>query len=152
MRALPNCPGGPQKAVGKDKAPRPLFTGCSILGRTQITGAGAEEGQRRLPLQKVGVWTPSLPRFGAVWRNALQSPEPHSSKRGPKLRIGEADAGVMGRVGVIFEASQEGEGRWAVPPAIFEGKPAGPGGASLHSRRVRVITAIAKLRCRRSGV
>ncbi|KAH8605499.1 hypothetical protein ERJ75_001605700 [Trypanosoma vivax] len=116
---MAKLPCGPAKAVCTDKVPRPLFHGPGALGRTRITRAAAEEEQRRLPLQKVSVGTLSLDwamrrlnsraprRFGAVWRNALQTPEPHSSSHKPDLRINEADAKEMERDGVIFEASKK---------------------------------------------
>ncbi|KAG8340843.1 hypothetical protein ERJ75_000490000 [Trypanosoma vivax] len=59
-RGMAKLPCVPPKTVGKDKASRPPFNGHVVLRRTRITGAATEEGQQRLPLQKVDVWTLSL--------------------------------------------------------------------------------------------
>ncbi|KAG8339000.1 hypothetical protein TRVL_10174 [Trypanosoma vivax] len=132
----------------------PLFYGRGALGRTLIARAAAEEEQRRLPLQKVAAGTLSLEwvrqrlnnktlqRFDAVWRNALQTPQPHSPSQEPKLRINEADAKEMERVGVICEASQKPTKGLAAPFAVVEAKAAGLRGVSLHCRRVTTTMTI----------
>ncbi|CCD21128.1 hypothetical protein, conserved in T. vivax, partial [Trypanosoma vivax Y486] len=68
----------------------------------------------------------ALRRFGAVWRNVPQSPEPRSSNRGPKLRIGEAEARAMERASVIFEASKKPTKGLVAPFAVVEEKAAEP--------------------------
>ncbi|KAG8340423.1 hypothetical protein TRVL_08750 [Trypanosoma vivax] len=115
---MAKLPCAPSKAVDKDKAPRPLFNGHSILRRARITRAAAEQEQRRLPLQGVNLGalplqcarrrlnSEALRCFDVVWRNALRSPEPHPSSHEPNLRIGEPDAKEMDRVGVVRKASQ----------------------------------------------
>ncbi|KAH8613496.1 hypothetical protein ERJ75_000782900 [Trypanosoma vivax] len=115
---MAKLPCAPPTAVGKDRAPRLLFNGHSVLRRTRVTSVAAEVGQQRSPLQKVNVGTLSLEqargrlnskapkRFDAVWCKVLRLPEPHSSKCEPKLGTDEADAGPMGRAGVSREASQ----------------------------------------------
>ncbi|KAG8340466.1 hypothetical protein TRVL_08705 [Trypanosoma vivax] len=130
-------PWAPPKAVGKGRVPVPLFNGRGALGRTLIARAAAEEEQRRLPLQKVVAGTlplewvrrrlnnKTLRRFDAVWRNALQSPEPHSSNHKPKMRFNGAIAKEMERAGVICEASQKPAKGLAAPFAVVEGKTAG---------------------------
>ncbi|KAH8606906.1 hypothetical protein ERJ75_001466500 [Trypanosoma vivax] len=135
---MAKLPFGPAKAMGKEKAPRPLFNEHSILRRPRIARAAAEEEQRRLPLQKVNVrvlpleWarrrlkTKALWRFDAVWGNVLRRPETHSSKREPGLRISEAEAGAIEGAGATFEASQRPTGGLVVPFAVVEKKPAGP--------------------------
>ncbi|KAH8619315.1 hypothetical protein ERJ75_000179800 [Trypanosoma vivax] len=101
---MAELPCAPPKVMGKGKVPRPLFNGNSVLRRTRITRAVAEEEQWRLALRKANVWTlqlewvrrrlnnKALGLFGAVWHDVPQYPEPHSSNNEPKLRINEADA------------------------------------------------------------
>ncbi|KAH8604190.1 hypothetical protein ERJ75_001734300 [Trypanosoma vivax] len=136
-RGMAKLPRAPPKAMGKDKAPRPLFNGRSFLRRTRITRAAAEKRQWRLSLQKANVGTLSLEwarrrlnnkalrRFGAVWCVVPQSPELHSSNHEPKLRINEADAKEMERTGVICEAPQKPTKGWAAAFAVVEENPAG---------------------------
>ncbi|KAH8608595.1 hypothetical protein ERJ75_001291100 [Trypanosoma vivax] len=57
---MAKLPWAPAKAPCKDKAPVPLFNGHNFLRLPRITEAAAEEEQRRLPLQRVNVWTLSL--------------------------------------------------------------------------------------------
>ncbi|KAH8605791.1 hypothetical protein ERJ75_001619800 [Trypanosoma vivax] len=137
-RDVAKLPWAPPKAAGKDKAPGPLFHGRSVLRRVRIARAAAAEEQRRLALQKVGAGALSLEwamrrlngrtlrRFGAVWRNVPQSPEPRSSNRGPKLRIGEAEVRAMERASVIFEASKKPTKGLVAPFAVVEEKAAEP--------------------------
>ncbi|CCD21720.1 hypothetical protein ERJ75_000405400 [Trypanosoma vivax] len=67
----------------------------------------------------------ALWRSDAVWRNVLQTPKPHSSKREPNLRTDEADASVMGRAGVICEASHKPTKGRVAHFTVVEGKPSG---------------------------
>ncbi|KAH8620706.1 hypothetical protein ERJ75_000045700 [Trypanosoma vivax] len=83
-RGAAKLPWALPKAVGKDKAPRPLSNGRGVLGRTRITRVAGEEEQQRLALQEADVGTLSLGCvkrrlgskalrcFGAVWRDAPQ--------------------------------------------------------------------------------
>ncbi|KAH8617565.1 hypothetical protein ERJ75_000365200 [Trypanosoma vivax] len=123
--------------MDKDKVLRPLSNSHSVLRRTRITRVTAEEGQRRLPLQKgehgdaVPEWVgrrfdKAMRGLDAKWRYALRSPEPHSSNYEPKLRIDEADAKEMERSGVIFEASREATEGFVVPFMVVGEKPPGP--------------------------
>ncbi|KAH8608524.1 hypothetical protein ERJ75_001298700 [Trypanosoma vivax] len=159
MRDMAKLPWAPAKAVGEDKAPGQLFNGHSILKRARITRVAAEEGQWRLPLQKVNVGRCRCSGHGAASTarpcsascgvaQYAPSLEPHSSNREPKLRIDEAVAKEMEGAGVIFEASQKSTKGWVVPFTVVEGKAAGLRRRLFHSRRVKATTAIVRPRGR----
>ncbi|KAH8608076.1 hypothetical protein ERJ75_001338700 [Trypanosoma vivax] len=157
-RGMVKLPWPPPKAAGKDKAARPLFNGHSVLGSVRTARAAAEEEQRRLPLQKAGVGTLSLRwatrrlnskalrRFSAVWRDALQSPEPRSPKRGPELRISAQLLGLCRGPVPLLKRAERCEG-FGEPFAVVE-EATGLRGASLHGRRAKTTATIAKLRRR----
>ncbi|KAH8605059.1 hypothetical protein ERJ75_001642400 [Trypanosoma vivax] len=117
------------KAVGEDKVPRPLFNGHKILRRNRITRADNEKEQRQLLLQRAGVGTLSPEwaerRIDSVWRNALWSPDEHSSRHEPQLGIDEADAKAMERIGAVREALRKHTEGSVVPFGVAERKAAG---------------------------
>ncbi|KEG06113.1 TcC31.12 [Trypanosoma grayi] len=114
-----------------------LFQGHSILRRTHRTRVANKNDESKLPLQQVGVDTPSLhwirsrlnsralERFNTVWDLAQQPAIFRTGERGPLLRMAGGGAQVMKKAGIIQTASKLPTTGWVVPFAVVEEKPSG---------------------------